>query len=1711
MAGTFDSLGLVRSLRTRMVEVASSDLHLKDKQLHAAAREIWSEPESGLVGELWVEGVLPPKAGESLQTLADAGLFDQQLLNHLRDSGAWVDWHLHDHQERALREAASDPNGAVLVSAGTGAGKTESFLLPLVNRLWRTQRRGPGIRALILYPMNALVRDQMDRLDKWLGGQSKLSYFHFTSETPENEREADKLGIPIQHRNRIRSREAARKVPPDICVTNYSMLEYMLARPQDAPFFGAGLEVVVLDEAHLYAGTLASEIMFLLRRVMVRCGLQPTDVLHLATSATLGGSDEELAAFLADLTSTSLEHTHVVRGEPQESQPFPTQAAEVTADELMELDASLDASSRSRIGAEDVLKVLDDSCSDLEEAPTRLGRHLKEWPAVERLRASVLSKTGVPRRLSELAVEVFGESADSSRTATAALLRWTSMAHQESGAPLVAHRLHLPLRGPTGLLLCLNPECDGPEKLRRSGCGSLQEAQGDHCRWCDSVALPVVRCEQCGHVFLASQLESGVLRPLPLAELRETQRSLSTRGLLLELSGDALRGHEVRPDGSLASASLRLYPIERRNPEQEALQSNDCDHEWLQPLATGPGLLLSVVAETALAAMPTEGDLERESILPGGGRRLLVFSDSRREAARLGPALTWTHELQVVRAAILHLLTAETTEDTDALGDFLHDEIQRLQGILAREQSDAVRDRLQRDLGDRVAELNAIAAGGRVADWERKLEESEALAQILSWEGSETHHRATWNKDAWERNRRTNRTRARELLARELVAPSGRSAGTTLEALGLAAVDYPGLDDLPLPSLAAFPKSIRAELQRQWPALLAALLDSIRVDGGITSGADEIDRDYSEDYAQIGKWVTFDGSERVDLLPFYGATSRHRRNGFLRQTLFSVGLAPEDMDEYEPDLAKAAFRWLREVDPRPAWLERHHIEARIRLLFPELALRKPADVHMDVASGRIVGRTVAQRHPLSPGRFIPRTQAELDEDPRLKRRREELLGEEALIVGLWAEEHSAQLDSSEARRIQELFEAGARNVLSSSTTMELGVDIGGISGVLMTNTPPSRARYLQRAGRAGRRGEGASVTLSFARSRPFDQAVFRDFGRYLSEPMRAPSVLLERDLLALRHAYSHVLGSFFRALRAEGEHTGTMTAFGKMGGLMGSKSTTRWKNGLKPLLRDSPAVPEPPRRLDWWQPDGSALAEQFSRYLAHLSAHPEELADEISVILKGARASEQIRDWAGFCARVAERFEQAMQVWQDEYKTFLDAWMAASDRPQANFIHFQIEELNNRDVIGFLAEHQFLPRFGFPLGVLQLRVDDRDSDSGWHLARSGALALREYAPGARVLVGGRQVTSRGLVKTWTSEGEQPLGAHRVLLQCKSGHSYLATPTGRQGDCPFCGAPSAGSGPDVIEVSRGFRTAAWDPPRRARTTEIVGETEVVPPGIEEDVSGASLNMDVSEVPGLQGRFLEGAELFTLNKGEEGLGFYICYSCGYSGAERKRGARGGRDLPAEAEYHPPLWMNRKGRSCWRQGSQSSFARNQVLLHRESTDLLVLDFRNCGIELGDDWMAARAWAAGFPHAIGETLNIDASDVAAALYPFRDGLGILMYDTASGGAGHVAELQRSGLLLQVLRSLRQRLFVNEAHHARCSHGCLEYVLSFGAQRLFHEGLSRPRGLVLLDALLTGSPPPSRLQTGMTPEREPRQESLTLSSAERITRAREHNRRRRK
>lgn len=333
-----DALRLSQTLRQRLVDFALENHYTRDSDLVRICRDIWSgSPEKGgLVGDLWVEGAFRAKSlNRTLKDLALANQFDKSLADHLDSVGAMPGTRLlYEHQEKAILDAASigpmQERQALVVTAPTGAGKTECFLLPILDDMFKRERGiKTGMQCLLLYPMNALVNDQVDRLHRWLKGQNRVSLFHFTSETPESAKDADKQGVPswIDDQFRFRTRDEARGLEthdgrktahvgpqPDIVVTNYSMLEYMLCRPQDAVFFGNALRVVVLDEAHLYTGTLAAEITLLLRRLYARCGVRSESILQIATSATLHEGSDELRLFAAKLFTKAAEQVKHIEG-----------------------------------------------------------------------------------------------------------------------------------------------------------------------------------------------------------------------------------------------------------------------------------------------------------------------------------------------------------------------------------------------------------------------------------------------------------------------------------------------------------------------------------------------------------------------------------------------------------------------------------------------------------------------------------------------------------------------------------------------------------------------------------------------------------------------------------------------------------------------------------------------------------------------------------------------------------------------------------------------------------------------------------------------------------------------------------------------------------------------------------------------------------------------------------------------------------------------------------------------------------------------------------------------------------------------------------------------------------------------------------------------------------------------------------------------------
>ena len=220
---------------------------------------------------------------------------------------------------KALIEAR--PARSVLVTSGTGSGKTECFLIPILHDLATELDTRPGgltgVRALFLYPLNALIKSQRDRLTAWsepFGG--RIRYCLYNGETPRQGKSS--------WASEVLDRKTLRVNPPPILVTNATMLEYMLVRTDDQPILAQSqgkLRWIVIDEAHNYIGSQAAELTLLLRRVLHAFGCHADAVHFVATSATIADSrantEEQLRAFLADIAGVSVERVSVVYGQRQ--------------------------------------------------------------------------------------------------------------------------------------------------------------------------------------------------------------------------------------------------------------------------------------------------------------------------------------------------------------------------------------------------------------------------------------------------------------------------------------------------------------------------------------------------------------------------------------------------------------------------------------------------------------------------------------------------------------------------------------------------------------------------------------------------------------------------------------------------------------------------------------------------------------------------------------------------------------------------------------------------------------------------------------------------------------------------------------------------------------------------------------------------------------------------------------------------------------------------------------------------------------------------------------------------------------------------------------------------------------------------------------------------------------------------------------------------
>ena len=259
----------------------------------------------------YLQAAAPYARGRTVRQLVEAGVLNPAFLRFEGSDALPLDRPLHPHQETAILKAVSGGRN-LIVATGTGSGKTECFLIPVLDGLFREIDAGTvgqaGVRALLLYPMNALANDQLRRLRRLLAPFPEVTFGRYVGDTKADPKEAldafrQRFPREPKLRNELLSRQEMQDQPPSILLTNFAMLEYLLLRPRDSALFdgetGRHWRAVALDEAHVYDGAAGAEIAMLLRRVRDRVVASERGRLQcFATSATLGRGREDFPELL---------------------------------------------------------------------------------------------------------------------------------------------------------------------------------------------------------------------------------------------------------------------------------------------------------------------------------------------------------------------------------------------------------------------------------------------------------------------------------------------------------------------------------------------------------------------------------------------------------------------------------------------------------------------------------------------------------------------------------------------------------------------------------------------------------------------------------------------------------------------------------------------------------------------------------------------------------------------------------------------------------------------------------------------------------------------------------------------------------------------------------------------------------------------------------------------------------------------------------------------------------------------------------------------------------------------------------------------------------------------------------------------------------------------------------------------------------------------
>jgi ATP-dependent helicase YprA (DUF1998 family) len=1642
------------------------------------------------------------------------------------------------HQADALEAYfGADGGSDLIVATGTGSGKTETFLYSALGALALegTKRKASfsknAVRALLLYPMNALVSDQTARLRRLFGDERLSGLFTkrwgrharfgmYTSRTPypgvrtsskdqrhiaslleyfvqleSSTAQSDKeLVRELKDRGRWPSKDLAaffakdreetttyqsgakagqtytrhnwdkrlftqpgdrelltrheiQECPPDLLVTNYSMLEYMLLRPIERSIFRKTKEwlaqdpanqlLLILDEAHMYRGVAGAEVGLLIRRLQSRLGISREQMRCIMTSASLGSgaaAEEAGQVFARGLTGKRKNKAFAIIRGTREDRSGSRLGTSKEASAFEQVDpVALAAAGMNLDGAR---KTLEQAASALGWAalPTVSDGELELRKYVARcltglgpLELLLENCAGNGTAFEALAGVLFPSVAiDLAQQATDGLLALGCFARRfEPGRqeqPLLPTRVHMLFRGLPSIHACLNSDC----KERRFSpggstlLGRLYTEPRTHCP-CGTRVFEIYTHRDCGAAFLR------------VFGLERTAEFLwNERGGTLTQFGKPL--HEIHlfleephPDevGNVEPiwidiATGRVFDFVQKDKSGLRLVyrpiEGDAEDAFLSTFARCPRCTRRTktghtrkIMDLATKGEQPFANLIREQFVnqvatrplddrhPNEGRKALLFSDGRQKAARLARDLPREVERDSFREALmaaaaeLSKIQREMALDESLYAAFVsvctHYHLHFFDG----QDQTTLLEECQRFFKDYDAELSiALEDGWRPIPPIR-------YRQALLRQISDPYYSL--------------------LSACAVVVQPRRSKLKLLERRLAGAISATALE----------------EIAEAW---IGEMLDANAFDPALSLNSRELEFPFFTAVREgDGLKRFFEDVKRLAVLESDTIAN-------LREALFDVFTRPSvGTDDSGRLLAPDSL--VLKIAIEDTWSQCRlcgHVQLKPFLGACSNCKRKDFEA-LPPDHPYMTARKGFFREPL---RAVLRGQRP---------------------IHITAEEHTAQLSQRDAGVVYattEEFELRFQDVplgpkkppvdiLSCTTTMEVGIDIGSLTAVGLRTVPPLRENYQQRAGRAGRRGTSVSSVLTFAQGGAHDAFYFENPALMISGPAREPRIKSDNKRLARRHIYSFLLQTFFhqqidqlseaeqRTLAAR--RPDLMSAFGAASDFFvdsGDFTFTAFKSWMERSVLKS----------------GSSVLEDVAAWL------PDELA----------REKDKHREKLEFATKVAGDLLVEVRAIGKE--------VAAKEVKQEEEQE-EPEESDAGSLLDLLFDKGLLPSYAFPTDLCSFVIQER-GDQGRITEKerpqlAKVQALSEYAPG-RLLVVNKQTyrvggiffdalpTASPAVGVFSGVRDRYIGCRRCSYLRLDKTSDFETPL-EDPVCPVCN--------EELQASELFDPPAFSPEEGRKLNEGDREQEItyassaqLPELVQRDFKWQS-----AKDSRLEHAYAEGVKLIVTNKGKDGSGFAVCETCGAAWLADD-------DVPATGHKRPFLLpryvLNREQAPARCSGI---IRRGIYLGHQFRTDILLLRLRfGSGMDFSPsqlwlyDALATCAEAVALGASLG--LSIDPGELSSGfrLVPPEGGergaAEIYVFDTASGGAGYSFEVGAN--LARLLDSVERVL--NECPGG-CERSCTKCLRHYG-NRFLHPRLDRRLGLQLLRYARLGEKP---------------------------------------